>query len=202
MLGGACWCAALGLLRPWCTPHAPLLVACPVRSRRPGATSSARGCCSRLASLHSAAPRTPRCPRCAGAPSCCGAVDGRAGKQGSRCRAQACRICAVLTGKLAVLFPCAMPMSPPACSAMRKPSQFPAALSISFSVMLACYSSLAAAGYWCGGQGDGRGGPPCDCSCAPNSLVVRFSSTPVAAVTSTPSLVAAVGTGATPPRRW
>ncbi|KAL4428159.1 hypothetical protein ABPG75_002248 [Micractinium tetrahymenae] len=33
-------------------------------------------------------------------------------------------------------------------SAMRKPSEFPAALSISFSVMLACYSSLAAAGYW------------------------------------------------------
>lgn len=33
-------------------------------------------------------------------------------------------------------------------SAMHKPSQFPAALSVAFAVMWACYTSLAAAGYW------------------------------------------------------
>lgn len=40
------------------------------------------------------------------------------------------------------------PLSPHCRSSMAKPTRFPAALAASFGIMFACYSAVAAAGYW------------------------------------------------------
>ena len=90
---------------------------------------------------------------------------------------------AILSSPALLLAPAAMgPLCCrlPSCSAMHKPSQFPLALAASFTVMLAAYSALAAAGYWYW-VGGCACGPGC-CDCRRVGTLLLMSSSPACAL--------------------
>ena len=78
----------------------------------------------------------------------CGGVRAGWGNAADARRAHLCAAHRERATAKALLICCSVPHPRHVCSVMRKPAQFPAALAVSFSVMLACYASLAAAGYW------------------------------------------------------